>query len=292
MLRPKEPVHFVWPGTRFRPVLHGLPPESIGSMLNGPVPARCPSARGASRRHALRGYTLVELLITIAIIAVLLSLLLPAVGRTMSAARGFRCQQTQRSVAFDFRVFADRHLHGDRGDDRDLESRGQFRLETFGDSQYGLDEFWAWGTLNQVTLPDNSGRDPMRCAEVKGPVTLLRSTPCTAGAINPPQQVSFSLNYRLHWNVRGQVRLDSTIVEAGRVPLLWDTNASLAVARGVLPVFSAPGLGSTGPLADDRLWFPALRHTGAMNVAFADGSVGTSARPLDESQWKWSFEPR
>lgn len=244
------------------------------------------------RRSAPPAFTLVELLITITIVAMLVSLLLPAVGRTMSAARSFRCQMSQRSVAFDFQVFADKQLHGDRGDDRDLESQNQFRLENFQDSQYGLDEFWAWGDRQTMTLPDSSGRDPMRCPEVKGVITLLRATPCTAGAINPPTLVSFGFNLRLHRPNGPQVRLTSTIVEQHKLPLLWDVDGRVATDRGVLPVFSAPALVSPGLPAGDLYWFPAMRHAGSANFAFVDGSVASSSRPLSEPGWQWTYAPR
>lgn len=265
------------PDTRSHPGRHGTATAHVGS--------------GLWRRA---GFTLVELLFTVAIVAVLVSMLLPAVGRALGAARAFKCQMTLRSVAFDFHVYADRHLHGDRGDDRDLEARGLFRLENFQDSQYGLHEFWPYGGLTQVSLPDSGGRDPMRCPEVKGEVRLRRDTPCSMpGAITPQDRISYGFNLRLHRLPAGPVLLSSDVVEKANVPLLWDVDAPEAVRRGVLPVFSAPALGSTWSLlAGDRLWFPARRHLGASNVAFVDGHVAPSANPLGEPGWNWDFEPR
>ena len=56
-----------------------------------------------------------ELMIVIAIIAVLLSVLLPALSRPIGAARGFRGMGSLRIIAFDFSVFPDDLLHGDLG---------------------------------------------------------------------------------------------------------------------------------------------------------------------------------
>ena len=77
------------------------------------------------------------------------------------------------------------------------------------------------------------------------------------------------------------------------IPLAWDVDGPVAASRGVSPVFSAPALDATsGPFADGSLWFPALRHNGAVNVLFTDQSVAPSTDPLGETDWKWGFLPR
>src|SRR5438034_10167445 len=113
-----------------------------------------------------RAFTIVEILVSISIVAVLLAILLPALHSSMAAARGFRCQVSLRSIAFVFQVFADDQLHGDRGTDpQDLRNTRRFRLETFQESQYGLDEFWRRGSAAAHTPPDAEKNDPMRCPE-------------------------------------------------------------------------------------------------------------------------------
>src|SRR5690242_14076117 len=99
-----------------------------------PFPLNAARTSGRDRGVRARGFTLLELLISIAIVALLLAILLPALGYTVRAARGFRCQVSLRSVAFDFSVFADDNLHGDRGDDVAVVGRRRFRLETFQES--------------------------------------------------------------------------------------------------------------------------------------------------------------
>lgn len=269
--------------------------------MERPLPSRRPTSRPVLNNHSCRraAFTLVELLITIAIIGLLLAILLPALASSIRAARGIRCQVSLRGVGFDFAIFADEALHGDRGNDlHDLGPR-RFRLETFQDSQYGLAEFWRWGSANAHTLPDAANNDPMRCAEVRGPVTLQNNTPCSQGAITPPQNISYTFNMRLYrpegrFNglpVLLPVTLTSSIMEHGRVPLAWDTDGATAASRGVVPVFSAPSLGSTGPYANNFFWFPAQRHNGAINVAFIDGSVLATTHPLQETGWDWSYQP-
>ncbi len=256
-------------------------------------------------------FTLVEVLITITILAILISLLLPAARSAVGAARGFKCQMAQRSVTFDFGLFADESLHPYRGDDETppnpampIVPKGQFRLETFIESQYGLDEFWAdsYGQAATAKLPDANGRDPMRCAEVKGEITLTRAVPCTQGAVSPPKSVSYGFNERLH---RSEARfalgdprtiglsratLERQGVSMERVPLLWDVDGAVAAQRGLVPLFSAPAMGSTTLYSGNQHWFPAMRHNGTMSVSFIDGHVAMTRKPLSEP-WAWDFDP-
>lgn len=254
------------------------------------------------RAHRRAGFTLIELLVSIAIVAVLLSVLLPALSRTMGAARGFRCQVSLRSIAFDFAVFADEQLHGDRGNDPRDVGPHKFRLETFQESQYGLDEFWRWNSPLAHTLPDAAKNDPMRCSEIKAPITLTNNQPCST-AIQPPRNVSFGFNMRLHraevltptgqWRLNPVVLTSSVIDQTnGRVPLVWDVDGLVAESRGATPIFSAPAAGSSGPFySTDSYWFPAKRHNGAVNCALMDGSVSTFNRSAAETNWDWAFQP-
>lgn len=246
------------------------------------------------------GFTLVELMVTIAIIGVLLSLLAPALQRTIASARGFKCQTTLRNIAFDFALFADPTVHGSRGADAQLSNR--FRIATFQESEYGSDEFWTHGNASEVTFEAGDRLDHMRCTEVSGAVTLRRNLPCTtAGSIGPSPHVSFGFNARLN-RVETQgpfgiqatpVFLTSDIMQESDVPLLWDVDGALAQSKGVLtPQFSAPALDSQFLYVNDKHWFPAMRHGGAMNVAFVGGHVISTRAPLEEPGWRWDYSPR
>lgn len=238
------------------------------------------------------------MLVVIGIIAALLGILLPAISGAIASARGFRCQMSMRSVAFDFQMFADDTLHGDRGDDTNTRD---FRLETFQESQYGVDEFWRWGEdMSLAEMPDDQGNNPMRCPSVREPLVLRRNLPCSNGAVGPPQSVSYGFNIRLDRaeiiDSRGrpravQVRLRPTIVENADVPLLMDVDGQRAFELGSRPMYIGPSLDSLGPFAGDRFWFPALRHNGRANAAFLDGHVGASGRPDEEAGWRWDFQP-
>lgn len=257
--------------------------------------------RSGTPVHGCRtAFTLVELMVTIAIVATLLALLLPALRHTVGAARGFRCQVSLRSIAFDFSVFADDNLHGDRGNDPREVGPRRFRLETFQASQYGLQEFWPWGSsAASHTLPDAAKNDPMRCSEVGGPITVLNNTPCSQ-AIDPSKNVSFGFNMRLHRADltsfdqqlhSAQIVLTSAILEHPRVPLVWDVDGALADSRGATPIFSAPAAGTQGMFSGDDFWFPAKRHNGAANYALIDGSVSATSKEPADTTWDWTYQP-
>lgn len=228
-----------------------------------------------------------------AIVATIVAVLLPALGGAVSSARGFRCQMSQRSVAFDFSVFADETLHGDRGDDTAM-GGGRFTIETFQESQYGVDEFWRWGHATMATVPDESGKDPMRCPEVAEPLTLRADSPCSGGAVSPPASVSFAFNLRLHraeyevvpgaFGLR-PLELDSAILDSPDVPLLIDADGERASQLGAPATYTAPSAGSEGPLGENRYWFPSGRHNGTTNTAFIGGHVLSSNTPSEFTGW-------
>lgn len=243
-------------------------------------------------------FTLIELLVVMGVIAILISILAPMLASSIERAREFKCSMSQRTVAFDFQLFADDQLHGDRGDD---EGSRSFAIETFQESQYGVDEFWRWGndsTAHQT--PDASGNDPMRCPSVREPMTLRSNFACSSGAVGPPQSISFGFNARLDraeiLDSRGRpravrVQLNGSILQHSDVPLLLDVDGQRAFDLGVSPIYSAPSLDSRGPYAGDRVWFPGKRHNGNANVAFMDGHVEASSQPDQEAGWRWDFQP-
>lgn len=243
-------------------------------------------------------FTLVELLVTIAIMALLIGILSPAIRGAIESSRSFSCQMSMRNVAFDFQIYADGRYHGDRGDDKSLGNR--FRLETFQEAQYGIDEFWSFDDPSVASLTDSPAHDRMQCPSVSGDVSLRNHAPCSGGAVGPAENVSYGFNVRLHKaetpGRRGQLRLESVLLNSNilsesNVPLAIDVDGELAGAKRVSPVFTGPSLGSTGPLGGDRYWFPGARHGGASNVSFIDGHVSSLDDPLTTGGQGWGYQP-
>lgn len=234
----------------------------------------------------------------VALIGTLMALLLPALGAAMGSARSFKCQMGLRNVAYDFGLFADTRFHSDRGDDESL-SNERFRLETFQESQYCIDEFWCWGEADVAEIPNAQGNDPMRCPEVRGPLTLRANAPCTGGGVGPFENVSYTFNIRMHVAERRsatgplfrRVELTESVLGGSDVPLVWDVDGELARGKGQQPFFSGPSLDSRVVFANDRYWFPGSRHARNANFAFMDAHVETTRDALSESGWRFGFVP-
>lgn len=247
---------------------------------------------------ARAGFTILELVISLAIIAVLISLIIPAIRATVVSARSFKCQMAQRSVAFSFSVFADESMGVDRG--RGETATQTFTLLNFIDSQYQIAEFWGYPGQAQVEMPDANGNDPLRCPNVQGPISLVDGPRCTDGGVVPASRISYGFNMRLQYAEAPSdgtesyykiVRLNSGILGQQMTPLLWDVDGAAAEAVGVSPVLSSPGLGPGTMYSDNRYWFPANRHGGKANYTFVDGHVEETATPLQQADWQWHFVP-
>lgn len=257
-----------------------------------------PGGQGvAAARHgptARPGVTLVEMLIVVSLIGVLLGILLPVLGGAMDASRSFQCQMSLRNVAFDLTMFVE--LDEPRPQDP-CGRHGHVALETFQESLYGIDEYWRFGSeRSQVTL---TGADevPLRCAAVRGDLVLRRDAPCSSGGVASWNTVSYGFNGRMH-RVDGPggrsmaTCLTERVLSESMVPLAWDVDGHEATRRGVSPVFSAPPLGDGGIYDDGLSWMPAARHGSGINVAFLDGHVESSRRPLEQASWRWGFSAR
>jgi len=255
------------------------------------------------------GFTLIEILISLAIIAVLIALTSASLRNAMASARAFKCQVKLRDIAFDFIAFADPSMRTVRGDDRAL-PRERFHMATFQEARYRLDEFWNWGKDERQAHVANTDPvlEPLRCPEVEQREYIFRrDVGAGEGAIATPQAVSYTFNARLaqgmqpdRFGIPQPVELTPTfdLLDEGSVPLVWDADGERARRQRQFAEFSAPPLAQQVGAQPDYLffnglrWFPAMRHSHTMHVAFVGGQVKRTADPLRQPGWKWEYTAR
>ena len=107
-----------------------------------------PKLRRPFRRSAARGFTLIELLVVITIIAVLASIMLPALAKAKLKAQGTFCGNNLRQMIFAWVMYADDY--------------NQTLVPNWGNNLAGLDETmpsWVGGFLDYSSNPHNTNID-------------------------------------------------------------------------------------------------------------------------------------
>ena len=258
--------------------------------------SRRPSAGVA--RPGVRAFTLLETLMVMTIIAILMSVLVPALHAARTAAKTLHCSSNMRTITVEFELFASGESAEGRGDSEML-GRSRFWINDFQDSVYHLDEFWDLpeDQTGQLTVGD----DPMLCPAGARSLTKREGLPCSHEAVGPPENVSLAVNMRLYRAVvdfRGKqvlapaasTRVSSRIFNHPYVPLVMDVDGKEAARVGIDPFYIAPALpGVDDPYRRNRHWMPSTRHGGKTIVAFVGGHVLTSAKP-EEERWDWEYQ--
>lgn len=248
------------------------------------------AARDCRVSRRMRGFTVIEIVVVIGIIAVLVSLMLPALQKCRSAARNLKCASQLQNIAFEFRLFADDFAAQTRGGSDALGPRF-FYVEDFQEKMYGLAEFWdSPGTLRADVDPTKS---PMLCPEGKPALKKRALAPCSSGAVFPKQNVSLAFNRRLYrpGPFMKPVMLTGKILDHPDVPLAMDVDGESAFANRKDPYYVAPPTDQEDGYQQGAYWFPGMRHGQRLNAAFVGGQVESSRHPASEPTWKWSYQP-
>lgn len=249
------------------------------------------------RKHA---FTLIELLVVLSVIALLIAILMPALGAGRHAARDLKCKANLRNVINQFIVFADAGNNVSRGES-DYDGTGRFSIEDFQESVYQVDEFWNGSDLERQPLGESGLA--MVCPSGSG-AALMRTSgiPCSDGAVGPAASVSVGFNMRLHRRsveIGGSpylrtARLSPQILTLSDVPVVFDVSGKDAEVNGHTPYYAAPPVTDDKPIDSYETgnhWFPSLRHRGKMNVGFVGGYVLSSSNPTSEPWTRWNYQP-
>ena len=247
-----------------------------------------------------KGFTLIELLVVISIIALLVSILMPALGKARKQAKKTVCLSNVRSFAMAFTVYA--ASNEDRIVPLYLRAEGKFWTEILQD-WYEADDLRLCPEAEQLKSPEtefahenlgigNYG-EPFKAwyhYHTNGPNegVIYPGSYGTNGWVHKGEGQTWGFAYENHWGKMGvknstdiPLMMDCTWV-AG-YPL--DTDNPLTTAYYYQYWTGAYGFGQMNRYCFDR-------HNGAVNSSFLDGSARTVPLPdLWTLKWHRSYNP-
>jgi prepilin-type N-terminal cleavage/methylation domain-containing protein/prepilin-type processing-associated H-X9-DG protein len=259
-----------------------------------------PLVRPLLRADRTSGFTLVETLVVVAILALLLSILVPAMKSARDQMKTLMCASKMKTIALKFYFFTEGENPGGRGQSESL-NRNEFWMDDFQASLYQIEGFWSAPDTSVDTM--DVGDDLMMCPA--GPRELVRTKdkPFGTAAVGPAENVSIGFNGRLYRAVvrspsgeyvlapKKKTRVTNRILNHPNVPLAFDIDGMEANRQGVDPYYSAPPsrqYSSNDPYSENH-WVPSGRHRGGTNVAFVGGHIQSSKNPGQEP-WDWDYQ--
>lgn len=239
----------------------------------------------AARRAKRTGFTLVELLVVIGIIAVLISMLLPALNKVREQARSIVCQSNMKQLVLAFVAYASEQrgatpifppipgtYPGTTGPERSL----AYYTDGAGLLRYDVGAFWPYVSTGPRPAGTPGAQPTAPPAPALYGVMNCPSDSTPRGGFSQFRNFSYSWNAQL-WNITGygfQPNLAIGDIHAvSRITHIIESSHKIVCEEEVAPNdgWSVIGLGpgESGNTADT----PAFRHIGRGNWGFADGHV-------------------
>lgn len=261
-----------------------------------------------SFRRRMAGFTLVELLVVIGIIGLLISILMPALGKARRASQAVVCQSNMRQMGLGVRMYAEAYKGAlpAAGDDGDSGS------PILMPDKLGWASDWLWmnavskytfgKTYNQIYLDSLNGGKPVP-GEGEHHVLICPSAPSASGTSvgdgdivkdgyfmmsgyyngaveQRPTFVCYAMNYKLFGSTSNFVGKLSQLRPASEVCVIFEKRTSLSEVTAADDAYFVSQGGAAGALLTSPVgrfrgdWrrFSA-RHSGGGFVLFADGHV-------------------
>ena len=231
--------------------------------------SKCKKCRQPLRDRGRRetGFTIIELLVVVSIIAILAGMLLPALNAARGKARTISCSSNLKGFALGMTTYA--------GDSNDYSTPN---YQENGVWRYWVSNLYYRKLMQQNETPNDTNHmcwnKALRCPEAGSP-------PGWEVAYAKDGKVPLSKAYSMvaadpGWQ-NGALRF-ADICEPSRAYLFLD--GKIETARYLLPPYGPEGYFTVGGETTDQTPNPAPRHNARYNVAHWDGHVSSKSASL------------